>query len=106
MSGLLIYNDGVSPDRFTPIAIGLGQDNYLPALFLSFTIGQALADAAQNTSTNTGVQLIIDVQNLSLTPIGNICADTKTGDPIQTIVIGSHSHSVPAGPGINDNGQL
>ena len=34
----------------------------------------------------------------------NILADTLTGDPSNTIVVGSHLDSVPAGPGINDNG--
>ncbi|CAF1357287.1 unnamed protein product, partial [Adineta ricciae] len=104
VQALLIYNDGASPDRISPIAIGLGQQNNLPALFLSYPVGQALADAALNATTNTGVRLIINVENLPLSPIGNICADTPTGDATQTIVIGSHSDSVPAGPGINDNG--
>lgn len=106
VSGLLIYNDGAAADRFSPIAISLGQDSYIPALFLSFSVGQALAEAAANASTNAGVQLIIDVKDVPLSPTGNICADTKTGDATQTIVIGSHSDSVPAGPGINDNGKL
>ena len=30
-------------------------------------------------------------------------ADTPTGDPTQMILIDSHSDSVAAGPGINDN---
>jgi hypothetical protein len=106
VSGLLIYNDGDSPDRVPPIDIGLGQQNYLPALFLSYTVGQELANAAQNASTNAGVRLIINVQDLPLSPVGNICADTPTGNITQTIVIGSHSDSVLAGPGINDNGKL
>jgi hypothetical protein len=106
VTGLLIYNDGASSDRQSPIAISLGQDNNIPALFLSFRVGEALAAAAQNTSTNAGVQLIIDVKDLPLSPVGNICADTKTGAATQTIVIGSHSDSVPDGPGINDNGKL
>jgi hypothetical protein len=106
VSGLLIYNDGATPDRIQPIAISLGQETYLPALFLSYPVGQALADAAQNSSMNASVQLTIDVQNLPMSPVGNICADTKTGDPTQTIVIGSHSDSVPAGAGINDNGKF
>ena len=103
VSGLLLYNDGASPDRFSPMAISLGQDNTLPALFLSYAVGQALVDAALDPSNNVSVQLTIDVQD---SPVGNICADTPTGDPTQTIVIGSHSDSVPAGPGINDNGQF
>jgi Zn-dependent M28 family amino/carboxypeptidase len=101
---ILIYNDGAAPDRVSPISIGLGQENNLPALFLSFPVGQALADAAQNASTNTTVRLVINVQNLPLSPVGNICADTRTGDATQTIVIGSHSDGVPEGPGVNDNG--
>jgi aminopeptidase Y len=103
--GLLFYNDGTLPDRFSPIEVSLGQDNTLPALFLSYNAGQALADAV-NTSTDVTVQLGINLRDLPAFPVGNICADTPTGDVTQTIVIGSHSDSVPAGPGINDNGKL
>jgi len=34
----------------------------------------------------------------------NVVADTLTGNPGSTIVVGSHLDSVDAGPGINDNG--
>jgi aminopeptidase Y len=105
-AGLLFYNDGILPDRYSPIEVSLGQDNALPALFLSYSAGQALADVALNTSINVTVQLDIDLRDLPKFPVGNICADTPNGDPTQTIVIGSHSDSVPAGPGINDNGKL
>ncbi|CAM4794732.1 unnamed protein product [Rotaria magnacalcarata] len=104
VTALLIYNDGASPDRVSPIAIALGQESFLPALFLSFPVGQELANAALNISNNAGVRLAINVKELPLSPVGNICADTPTGDANQTIIIGSHSDSVPAGPGINDNG--
>lgn len=103
---ILIYNDGATPERVPPIAIGLGQANNLPALFLSFPVGDALATAARNASANAGVRLVINVRDLPLSPVGNICADTKSGDATQTIVIGAHSDSVPAGPGVNDNGEL
>ena len=36
VAALLIYNDGTAPDRIPPIYISLGQNNTLPALFLSF----------------------------------------------------------------------
>jgi hypothetical protein len=104
VSGLLFYNDGILPDGFSPIEVSLSQDNALPALFLSYNTDQALANAALNASINVTVQLGINLKNLPDFPVGNICADTKTGDVTQTIVIGSHS--VPAGTGINDNGQL
>jgi hypothetical protein len=105
VAALLFYNDGVSSDRIQPIYISLGQTNELPALFLSYTLGQELADAAQNPSNNVGVRISITLANELTYPVGNICADTPTGDVTQTIVIGSHSDSVPAGPGINDNGK-
>ncbi len=105
VAAVLLYNDGMSPDRVSPIEISLAQENTVPALFLSFTVGQALANAASDTSKNARVQLVIDTQNLPDFPVGNICADTPTGNITQTIVIGSHSDSVPAGPGINDNGK-
>jgi hypothetical protein len=106
VAALLIYNDGAAPDRVLPMDINLGQDSYIPALFLSYTLGQELADAAQNTSTNTGIRIIISTSDQPTYSVGNICADTPTGDITQTIVIGSHSDSVPDGPGINDNGKL
>jgi hypothetical protein len=105
VTALLIYNDGASPNSTQPININLGQTNALPALFLSYNVGQQLADAAQDPSNNVSVSIEIAVLNDLPRPVGNICADTPTGDVTQTIVIGSHSDSVPAGPGINDNGK-
>jgi len=106
VTALLLYNDGASPDRVSPIEISLDQNNAIPALFLSFTVGQALVNAAQDPSQNARVQLVIDAKDLPDFPVGNICADTPTGTITQTIVIGSHSDSVSAGPGINDNGTV
>jgi aminopeptidase Y len=34
----------------------------------------------------------------------NVLAETTTGDPTNVLMAGSHLDSVPAGPGINDNG--
>jgi len=106
VAALLLYNDGTSAGNIPPIEVSLAQNNTIPALFLSFTVGQALANAAQDTSKNAKVQLVIDTKNLPDFPVGNICADTPTGNITQTIVIGSHTDSVPAGPGINDNGKI
>ncbi|CAF4593259.1 unnamed protein product, partial [Rotaria magnacalcarata] len=73
------------------------------ALFLSFDLGQELANAFLNSTSNASVCLIIDLVNIPPFPVANICADTPTGDITQTIIVGSHSDSVPDGPGINDN---
>ena len=106
VAALLFYNDGSAPDRIAPIYTSLGSTNELRALFLSYTLGQALANAAQNPANNVRIRMIISLADESTVSVGNICADTPTGDNTQTIVIGSHSDSVPAGPGINDNGKI
>jgi hypothetical protein len=105
-TGILIYNDGASSARNEPIAISLEQSNKLPALFLSFKLGQELVNALQNPAAGTSARIIINLVDLPPFPAGNICADTLTGDITQTIVVGSHSDGVPAGPGINDNGKF
>ncbi|CAF1351252.1 unnamed protein product, partial [Adineta steineri] len=104
VTALLIYNDGTTPDRERPASISAGEDNGIPVLSLSYALGKALADAAQDPVNNVTALININLLNDKPLPVVNICADTPTGDPTQTIVIGSHSDSVPAGPGINDNG--
>jgi hypothetical protein len=103
VAALLIYNDGTSSGNMQPILANIGQNNDVPALFLSYNLGQSLVTAANDPTQIASVRLTI-VTDTALNPVGNICADTPTGDPTQTIVIGSHSDSVTAGPGINDNG--
>jgi hypothetical protein len=105
VAGLLIYNDGAAPDRNPPISASAHQEATFPALFLSYQAGTSLANAAQNLTMNAQVKIRISTEVAS-DPVGNICAHTVTGDATQTIVIGSHSDSVPAGPGINDNGKI
>jgi aminopeptidase Y len=104
VAALLLYNDGTTSDHIPPMLVNLGENNRVPTLFLSYTLGQSLVDAANDPTHTASVRLDISADAV-LDPIGNICADTLTGDPTQTIVIGSHSDSVTAGPGINDNGQ-
>jgi hypothetical protein len=106
VKSILIYNDGSSCDRHDPIAISLEQNNELPALFLSFNLGQEFVNALQNPTTDTSARLIINLVDMPPFPVGNICADTPTGDITQTIVVGSHSDTVPDGPGIKDNGRV
>ena len=104
VTAILFYNDGLSPDRIPPIEISLGQENTIPALFLSFTLGQSLSNASQNFLTGNSVEMFTNEAIPTNASVWNVCADTPTGNVTQTIVVGSHSDSVPAGPGINDNG--
>jgi Zn-dependent M28 family amino/carboxypeptidase len=45
------------------------------------------------------------MRSLTEDTTSNILADTKGGSSNDVIVVGSHLDSVPAGPGINDNGR-
>jgi hypothetical protein len=103
VKALLFYGDGMTHNTLAPIMLRLRHTNQLPALCLSFAAGQLLAN--ETLSNIVMVKLFIPLRDLESFPVDNICADTTAGDITQTIVIGSHSDSVAAGPGINDNGK-
>lgn len=100
-AALLFYNNGLTASNLAPAIVRLRQANTLPALFLSYAAGQRLI----NASNTPGASISLSINRTEGTfPVQNICADTVDGYTNETIVVGSHSDSVPAGPGINDNG--
>ncbi|CAF3227333.1 unnamed protein product [Rotaria socialis] len=101
-SALLYYNHGLTTASLAPVIARLRQVNTLPAVCLSYAAGQELVRAANMTSASIWLQ--IEIENYPPFMIENVCANTKEGNINETIVIGGHSDSVPAGPGINDNG--
>ncbi|UJR38852.1 hypothetical protein I4U23_031517 [Adineta vaga] len=101
---ILIYNDGVTADRTLVIGTLTASTNEMPALFLSYYLGQELVTAAQKSSSSVMVRLSIYIRDDSIGTTENICADTLTGDQSQTIIIGGSSDSTGFGPGLNDNG--
>jgi hypothetical protein len=103
-TALLYYNNGLTTSSLAPSIVRLRQANQLPALFLSYAAGQELISAINTTNGNANILLKIELENYPPFYVENICADTKDGNINETIVIGGHSDSVPAGPGINDNG--
>ena len=89
--------------------------NNIPGLLLG-TLGAPVADLP-----TIGITQALGQELLALIPGGltvhiaadtfaeirttrNVMAETPTGDPNRVIVVGAHLDSVPAGPGINDNG--
>jgi len=70
----------------------------IPAFALSYEVGTALKDERSVT-----VRYTLSTEANTITTF-NVLADTKEGNPDSVIVIGSHLDSVPAGPGVNDNG--
>jgi Zn-dependent M28 family amino/carboxypeptidase len=74
----------------------------IPLVTVSTSLGNILQ---QLLAENQTVTLSLNVTtSMIATPTYNIIADTKDGRTNRTIVVGSHLDSVPAGPGINDNG--
>jgi HAMP domain-containing protein len=89
----LIYNDGLTNERLAPLNnTRAPRNNTLPALFLSYEAGMRLI--VENVSH---VYLRLEFRLLPPMIVTNVCADTKTGNPNRTIVVGSHSDSVSSG---------
>jgi Zn-dependent M28 family amino/carboxypeptidase len=72
----------------------------IPVLGISFAAGRRLLEAA---SAGSALAIKVDAVTEERTTT-NVLAESRWGDDSRVIVIGGHLDSVPAGPGINDNG--
>ncbi|MGH9132433.1 MAG: M28 family peptidase, partial [Ilumatobacteraceae bacterium] len=96
--GVVLFNEGqpgrtdlLSPSGDLP---GLT----IPVIFATFDVGNALA-------AGTGVEVTITTDVLREMRITqNVIAQTHTGRTDTVVMAGAHLDSVPAGPGVNDNG--
>jgi Zn-dependent M28 family amino/carboxypeptidase len=106
-SGAIIFNSG-TPGNEGVVAGTLGEtaqdgqpappDVTIPVVGISYAEGDRLA----NQTAPTG-QIIVTAESDRRTS-ANVLADTRSGDPDNVTIVGSHLDSVPEGPGINDNG--
>ncbi len=96
-AAVLIANDGFE-DRVLPFEIGAVPFTEIPAAMTSSTVGLELLAAAGQTLT-----FAVDTTTEESTQY-NLIADTPTGNPERTTLVGAHLDSVEEGPGINDNG--
>ncbi|KAI9312812.1 putative aminopeptidase Y [Dichotomocladium elegans] len=96
--GLLVYNNEEGELNGT-----LGGDDIpkVPSAGITMADGQRIVELASNGPVTIKLVLVEFKENRST---ANVCAETKRGDKHNVIVIGAHSDSVAAGPGINDNG--
>jgi len=99
--GVLIYNNaaGPAPTNLT-IANPDGTAFPLPALITSQAVGAELVALLATGPVRMEMESKLFTEFRSTT---NLWAETS-GDPDRTVVVGAHLDSVPAGPGINDNG--
>ncbi|UWX98001.1 M20/M25/M40 family metallo-hydrolase [Arthrobacter zhaoxinii] len=101
-SAAVVFNQGddvPGDDRTGLVNGGLGAElAAIPAVTATFALGEELAGTP-------GAVLHLSVESgIRTTESFNILADTRSGDPNRTVVVGAHMDSVPEGPGINDNG--
>ncbi|KAK0624407.1 peptidase family M28 [Immersiella caudata] len=77
-------------------------DMMMPTAIVSRPVGNAWAarlDAGEELVVTLAVNGILERR-----PSWNVISQTKQGDPDKVIMLGAHLDSVPAGPGINDDG--
>jgi len=96
-AGVIIFNNGY---QGTDPFIGSFGSMVLP--IPAFSLSQELGIAFQEIR-NLTLSMIADATLVQVNTT-NIIADTPGGIGTSIIVVGSHLDSVPAGPGINDNG--
>ncbi|KAK6223024.1 aminopeptidase y [Colletotrichum tabaci] len=95
----IIYNNDVGPLSGT---LGAASDTYAPVV--GITRDEGLAFAA---SLAAGEEVSVDLNVISIIEDRvnyNVIAETRGGDHDNVLMIGGHSDSVFAGPGINDDG--
>ncbi len=97
-SGIIVFNEG-QPGRTDAFALDIGEWRAgIPMVFADFAVGNELA-----ANPGTTVRLKVDA-TLTLGTDHNVIAETRLGNPRNVVMVGAHLDSVPAGPGINDNG--
>jgi Zn-dependent M28 family amino/carboxypeptidase len=101
-AGVIIFNDGVGPGRQNPLFVLNAVDLHIPAVISSYALGNELYQAIK-----AGQDVRVDFSTfggLQDRFLPQVLAETKGGDKHNVLVVGAHLDSVPAGPGINDDG--
>ncbi|ORX79952.1 aminopeptidase [Basidiobolus meristosporus CBS 931.73] len=97
-SAILVYNNAPGDFKGTLGAEGTSQ---FPTGGISQESGSALIELLKKGEVKASLNLDEFRENRTTY---NIIAETKGGDSSKVIMLGAHSDSVRAGPGINDNG--
>ena len=96
-AAVIIFNQGNDPTRE-----GLIVGTLVPVVATIPVVGASFADgAALAQPASTAFVEVPAPQSITLE---NVLAESQGGDPNNVIMAGAHLDSVPAGPGINDNG--
>ena len=97
-AGLIVYNSEPGPLSAT---LGSPFGEYAPSIGLSQEEGQRIVAllAEGEVTVDLDIDAIVE-ERVNY----NVIAETKGGDHDNVLIVGGHSDSVQAGPGINDDG--
>ena len=97
---VLIFNQGNEPTREDAFGGTLSADANIkiPVFSLSYKLGVSLSNTT-DAVLNMQVQTVVETKTTY-----NVVAETPGGRADNVVMLGSHLDSVPAGPGLNDNG--
>lgn len=97
-SAVVIYN---KPGEKGPVNGTVSKPSKIPIVGPTHKLGAALAKAAEKG----GLELRVKTDTVhGKRSSANVIAETERGRPGNVVLLGAHLDSVPAGPGINDNG--
>jgi Zn-dependent M28 family amino/carboxypeptidase len=99
--GVIVFNEG-QPGRDDLLAGTLGEPVDVPAVGTTYALGADFANRIKNGQTVTAHIVTNTISETRTTY--NVIADSPGGNTDRTVVISAHNDSVPAGPGINDDG--
>jgi Zn-dependent M28 family amino/carboxypeptidase len=99
-TAVIVFNEG-QEGRTEVLSGTLGGPVDIPVIGTSFEHGKELYDLSQGGTTTVHIvtQTFSEIRQTQ-----NVIADSRKGDPNQTVVVGAHLDSVLDGPGINDDG--
>ena len=100
--GVILFNEGDTAGRVNALFRAAPNEYPLPAVLSSFAVGQELYNeykAGANPTVNLATNGV-EVEKL----YPNVVAETERGDANHMVLLGAHLDSVPAGPGVNDDG--
>ncbi|SPO22693.1 related to aminopeptidase Y precursor, vacuolar [Ustilago trichophora] len=99
----IIYNNAPGDVAGTLGSPGpVAEGSFVPVAGLTQEVGDALAArlaAGEKVTADMDLEGVVEDRVTH-----NVIAETRTGSKEQVIMVGAHSDSVVAGPGINDNG--
>jgi Zn-dependent M28 family amino/carboxypeptidase len=100
--GLIFMNQGndatAARNGIPAVTLGNGYTGGLPSISTTYALGAELSQ-----TPGLEMRLFANVSREKSVTY-NVLAESRYGDPADTVMAGAHLDSVPEGPGINDNG--